>query len=72
MSNENNIDYDAERMCPVLNKKINSDFCYDYIMALHRFIKLSGVPELAEILERENRVEEARQICRDCPYSDLS
>lgn len=72
MSNENNIDYEADRLCPVLNEVISSDFCYEYIMVLNKSFKLSSVPELAEILERENRVEEARQICRDCPYSDLS
>lgn len=66
------IDYDADRFCPVLNEVINCDFCYEYIMVLKKFFKLSSVPELAEILERENRVEEARQICSNCPYSDLS
>ncbi len=66
------IDYNADRFCPALNQIIGSDFCYEYIMVLNSSFKLSSVPELAEILERENRVEEARQICRKCQYSDLS
>ena len=66
------MDYYADRFCPVLNQVISCDYCYEYNLVLHRFFKLSSVPELQEILQREDRIEEARIICQNCPYSDLS
>ncbi|MGN0574670.1 MAG: hypothetical protein ACI4J2_01470 [Ruminococcus sp.] len=62
-----NLDYEADRHCPVFNRTIDCDLCYESIMALSRFVKISSVPELNEIKD----IEKARVTCDKCPYSDL-
>lgn len=62
------LDYNADHFCPVYNKIINSDLCYDSLMALSRHIKITSVSELSEI----GNIEKARKLCAKCPYSDLS
>lgn len=64
----NDLDYNADRRCPVYNKVIDCDLCYESVMALSKMIKVSAIPELLEIKDIEN----ARVICNNCPYSDLS
>ncbi len=64
----NNLDYDNPHYCPAYKKVIDIDLCYDSLCCLTGMFKISSTPELAEI---EN-IDEAREICRNCPYSDLS
>ncbi len=61
------LNYEADRHCPVFNKIIDSDLCYESIMALSRAVKVSSVPELNEVKD----IEKARVICDKCPYSEL-
>lgn len=61
------LDYEADRLCPVYNEIIDCDLCYDSIMALSRSVKVSSVPELSRI----NDISKARNICEKCPYSNL-
>lgn len=61
------LDYEADRFCPVYNEIIDRVLCYESIMALSRLIKVSSVSELSEI---EN-IDKMRIICNKCPYSDL-
>ena len=61
------LDYEADHYCPAYGKVINIDLCYESLMALSRAVKVSSVPELAEIAD----IEEARKICAKCPYSEL-
>ena len=61
------IDYEADHKCPVFKKIIDGDLCYESVMALKKFVKVSSVPELSEVED----VEGARKICAACPYSDL-
>ncbi len=63
-----NLDYEADRHCPVYDKTINCDLCYESLMALTRSIKVEAVPELNEVKD----IEKARKVCAECPYSDLS
>ena len=62
-----NIDYDADHRCPVYNKTIDADLCYESLMALNHTVKVSSVPELKGIED----IEAARKICAECPYSKL-
>ncbi len=61
------LDYNADRFCPVYNDEIDCDLCYESIMALTRIVKASSVPELSKVED----IEKARRICSKCPYSDL-
>ena len=61
------LDYESDHHCPVFGMVIDSDLCYESLMALSRAVKVSSVPELVEIQD----VEKARKICAKCPYSEL-
>lgn len=63
-----NLDYESDHYCPVYEKVVCADICYESLMALSRAVKVSSVPELSEVRDIEN----ARKVCRKCPYSDLS
>ena len=52
MSNSN-LDYEADHYCPVYKKVICADLCYDSMMCLHRFFKISSTKELAELEDIE-------------------
>ena len=56
-----------EHYCPVYDKDIDEDLCYDSLQCLHGFFKISSVKEL-DFLEDVDR---ARQLCRNCKYSQL-
>ncbi|MBR3238777.1 MAG: hypothetical protein IKF99_10100 [Oscillospiraceae bacterium] len=62
------LDYDNPHYCPAYKKVIDADLCYDSLMCLCGFFKISSTKELQEI---EN-IDEARKICKACPYSDLN
>jgi hypothetical protein len=66
MSNDN-LDYDSDHYCPVYREVIDPDLCYDSLMALRRAVKVSSVKELARIED----IDEARKLCKECPYSKL-
>ena len=53
--------------CPVYQKVIDSDLCYDSMMCLTGMFKISSTSELSEVKD----IEAARQICKDCKYSEL-
>ena len=59
------MDYEADHYCPAYKKVICADLCYDSMMCLNRFFKVSSTKELEEIED----VEQARVICSKCPYS---
>lgn len=62
------LDYENEHYCPAYKKIISIDLCYDSLCCLMGMFKISSTKELMEI---EN-IEEAKKICKNCPYSDLS
>ena len=61
------VDYEKEHYCPVYDKVINPDLCYDSLMCLGKFFKVSSLKELSEIED----IEKARKICEQCVYSKL-
>ena len=61
------LDYEIDHYCPVFQKTICSDLCFESIMALSRSVKVESVSELKEIKD----VEKARKICDECSYSDM-
>ena len=61
------LDYEMDHYCPVFQKIICSDLCFESIMALSRSVKVESVSELKEIKD----VEKARKICDECSYSDM-
>ena len=61
------LDYENPHYCPVYQRIISIDLCFDSLMALGRQVKVSSVKELAVV----KNIEEARKICAACPYSKL-
>ena len=59
------LDYEADHYCPAYKKVISADLCYDSMMCLNRFFKVSSTKELEEIQD----IESPRVICSKCPYS---
>ena len=59
------IDFTKDRYCPVYKREIYEELCYDSMMCLGGYFKISSTEELAEV---EN-IEEARKICDKCLYN---
>lgn len=59
------LDYEADHFCPAYEKVICSDLCYDSMMCLNQFFKISSTKELSELKD----IEKARRVCAECPYS---
>ena len=55
------------RMCPLCNKRITPEICYEIVMCFTAGFDLRSVPEV----NIEKNVE-YQKICDRCPYSDLS
>lgn len=54
-----------DRFCPIANREIDSEVCYEIIMCLYCGFKPSSVPEV----EFENNPQ-TKEICKNCEYSD--
>lgn len=63
---DNNFDYESDHYCPAYKRVISADLCYDSMMCLHKFFKISSTKELSEIKD----IKAARDACRRCPYSE--
>ena len=61
------LDYESPHHCPVYNRVIDADLCYDSILCLSRMVKVSALPALDDCKD----IEKARSQCAKCPYSDL-
>ena len=59
------LDYEADHYCPAYKRVICADLCYESMMCLNSFFKVSSTKELEEIKD----IEAARVICSKCPYS---
>ena len=55
-----------EMYCPVLDRVISEDLCYEGVSAIQSFVKMESVPEFKH-LDRAK----AKEICDKCPYSRL-
>lgn len=60
-------EYVVDRYCPVFKRIISCDWCYESVLGLSKSMRVEAVRELDEV---EN-IEEAREICEKCKYSDL-
>lgn len=63
----NDEEYTADRFCPVFNRTISCDLCYESVLGLSKAMNVSAVPELDEVEDIEN----ARKTCSNCKYSDF-
>lgn len=61
------LNHEAEHYCPVYMRVIDPDLCYDSLMCLLGFFKVSSTRELQEV----KNIELARRLCEDCSYSNL-
>ena len=60
-------EYTADRYCPVFERIIDCEWCYECVLGLSRAIKVEAVRELDEIED----IATARKICAECRYSNL-
>lgn len=60
------VNYEIEHHCPVYDRVVHPDLCYDSMMCLRGFFKTDSVPELQGISD----IEEKRRICENCKYSE--
>ena len=63
-----NITPNDDRECPIYNKIIDGELCYETAMCMQRLFKLSSVPESKDI---KIDLDKARKICVNCPYSNF-
>lgn len=54
--------------CPLYDKEIDTELCYETALCMQGQFKLSSVPETKSIALDIN---EAKKICNECPYSDM-
>lgn len=55
-----------DRFCPIAQKEIDSEVCYEVVMCLTSGFYASSVPEVE--FEKD---EATKLLCDSCPYSDL-
>ena len=63
-----NITPNDNRTCPIYNKVIDGELCYETAMCMQGFFKIASVPESKDI---KLDLDEAKKICVNCPYSDM-
>ena len=61
------LDYCREHFCPVYNRTIDPDLCYESLCCLGGLFKTTSVPELKEL----KNIDSAKEVCSKCKYSDL-
>ena len=55
-----------DRFCPVFNKVIDGELCYEANMCLSGLFKPSSVSELDSVKD----IEGSRKLCSECKYND--
>ncbi len=65
---KNSITPQNDRKCPIYEKMIDGELCYETAMCMQGLFKLSSVPEAVDI---KIQYDAARQICKDCRFSDM-
>jgi len=61
------LNYEADHYCPVYDRFIDQDLCYDSLCCLNGQFKVASTKELSEVAD----IEAARRACAECPYSEL-
>ena len=62
--------WDGDRYCPVFERDIDGEICYESALCLAGSFKISSVPELEDALKNKD-ANEARTHCRACPHSNM-
>ena len=62
------LDYESDHYCPVYDRTIAADLCYDSLCCLNGDFKIESTKELSEVKD----IGTARKVCAACRYSDLS
>lgn len=57
-----------DRKCPIYDKVIDGELCYETALCMQGLFKLSSVPESKDI---KLDLDEAKKICVNCPYADM-
>ena len=57
-----------DRKCPIYDKIIDGELCYETAMCMQGFFHISSVPESREIILD---IEKAKEICNACKYADM-
>ena len=57
-----------DRLCPIYQKVIDGELCYETAMCMQGFFHISSVPESVHI---KLKFHEAKKICVECPYGDM-
>lgn len=63
------INFEEDRYCPVFERTIDCEHCYESLMGISGLTKISSVPELNEL--SDIKVKEALSMCKKCKYSEL-
>ena len=56
-----------DRFCPICQKNISAEICYEIVMCFTVGFRIESVSEIDFIKSKGNEI-----ICDKCPYSDLS
>lgn len=51
--------------CPIADREISEDICYEVMISVNGFVKPESVPEVDF-----KRDEKTVRLCRNCPHSD--
>ena len=51
MGKIDNVDFEEDRYCPVFNRIIDCEWCYESLMGISKLAKKSAIKELDEIAE---------------------
>ncbi len=65
---KNSITPQNDRKCPIYKKTIDGELCYETAMCMQGLFRLSSVPEAVDI---KMQCDEARQICKNCRFSNM-
>ena len=58
-----------DRMCPIYQRVIDGELCYETALCMQGLFHISSVPEADYI---RLSFEDAKKICTQCPYGDMS
>ena len=64
----NKLTPDDDRMCPLYEKVIYGELCYETALCMQGQFHISSVPEADYI---KLKFEDAKKICIECPYGDM-
>jgi len=63
------INFEEDRYCPVFNRVIDCEYCYEALLGISGGRKREAVRELDKLSDEE--VKKAYSLCKECKYSEL-